>query len=88
MQASKVAVGIKVPFPFCLDGPLNDIIPSGDDAEAALDVEAIEALVSAMVSVFPGLPLLRLWPISTCMAWSGNENFFKMTAKIIIWLQI
>ena len=51
MQASKVAVGIKVPFPFWLDGPLNDIIPSGDDAEAVLDVEAIEAIVSAMVSI-------------------------------------
>ena len=51
MQASKVAVGIKVPFPFWLDGPLNEIIPSGDDAEAVLDVEAIAAIVSAMVSI-------------------------------------
>ena len=41
MQASKVAVGIKVPFPLWLDGPLNDIIPSGDEAEAVLDAEAI-----------------------------------------------
>ena len=46
MQASKVAVGIKVPFLYIwLDGPLNDIIPSGDDAEAVLDVEAIELIL-------------------------------------------